>query len=96
MQDKRPTPVPISPERLSVYARTMLAAADTLGGITALAEFLKAPRDELIGWMSGIKRPPEKSFLAAIDVVLDEHELLRKTFHPEKGSKALLRAGPKP
>jgi hypothetical protein len=74
----------------------MLAAADTLGGISALAEFLKTPRDELIAWMSGAQCPPQTSFLAAVNIVLDEHELLRKTFHAEKGSKALLRADPRP
>jgi hypothetical protein len=74
----------------------MLAAADTIGGIGVLADFLKVPRGDLIAWMTGAARPPEPIFLAAIDLVLDDNELLRKTFHKEKGSEAVLRPDPKP
>src|ERR1700730_7592489 len=94
MHNKRMIPVPSEAGRLDVHARTMLAAADILGGIGPLADFLRVPRHELLTWMTGAERPPEINFLAAGDILLGDHQLLRKAFHPEVGSKALLRNDP--
>jgi hypothetical protein len=65
----------------------MLAAADILGGIEALADLLQTPRDELLTWITGTEQPAEMYFLAAVDVILGDHELLRKTFHQEQAAK---------
>ena len=94
MQDKRIIPVPVDAARLSIHARTMLAAADVAGGIEALADFLQAPRPELLTWMTGAERPPEKYFLAAVEILWGDHELLRKSFHPDTGTKPPLRSDP--
>jgi hypothetical protein len=94
MQDKRIIPVPLEAGRLGIHARTMLAAADIAGGIEALADYLQAPRGELLTWMTGAARPPEEYFLAAVDMLWGDHELLRKSFHPDRGTKAPLREDP--
>jgi hypothetical protein len=60
-----------------VHARTMLAAAEVLGGLSSLADFLKVSRAELFRWTAGVERPPQALFLLAVDVVLDDNEKLR-------------------
>ena len=60
-----------------VHARTMLAAAEALGGLSNLAEFFKVSRTELFRWTVGTERPPQALFLLAVDVVLDDNEKLR-------------------
>lgn len=92
--DKRLIPVPLDAARLSIHARTMLAAADIAGGIEALADFLQVPRAELLRWMAGAEPPPERYFLAAVEILWGDHELLRKSFHPDTGTKALPRNDP--
>jgi hypothetical protein len=87
MQDKRIIPAPLEAAGLTIHARTMLAAADIAGGIDVLAEFLQVQRNELLSWMGGAERPPEKYFLAAVDILWGDHETLRKAFHPDKGTK---------
>src|SRR5712671_1592853 len=60
-----------------VHARTMMAAAEALGGLSNLAEFLKVSRAELFRWTAGAERPPQALFLLAVDLVLDDNEKLR-------------------
>jgi hypothetical protein len=60
-----------------VHARTMLAAAEALGGLSNLAEFLKVSRAELFRWVAGADRPPQALFLLTVDVVLDDNDKLR-------------------
>lgn len=60
-----------------VHARTMLAAAETLGGLSELAEFLKVSRAEVLRWVAGAERLPQVVFLQAVDLVLENNEKLR-------------------
>src|SRR5712671_4459919 len=60
-----------------VHARTMMAAAEALGGLSNLAEFFKVSRAELFRWAAGAERPPQALFLLAVDVVLDDNEKLQ-------------------
>src|SRR5258706_7385875 len=58
------------PEHASVYARTLHRACLVLGGIEQLAKHLEASDVDLRRWMGGEVQPPERVFLAAVEVVL--------------------------
>jgi hypothetical protein len=78
MPDKQITPVPAAATgENSVYARTMLAAAEAVGGLSSLADFFKAPRSEVFRWAVGAERPPQDVFLLAVDLLLDDNDRLR-------------------
>jgi hypothetical protein len=76
MPDKRSVPV-LGAKENGVHARTMLAAAEALGGMSHLADFFKVSRAEVFRWAVGTERPPQAVFLLAVDVVLDDNEKLR-------------------
>lgn len=58
------------PGQASVYARTLHRACLVLGGIERLAKHLEAADVDLRRWMGGEVQPPERIFLAAVEVVL--------------------------
>ena len=55
-----------------VYSRTMLKAAEFLGGRQKLAEYLKTPPAEIEKWIAGEAKPPLATFLRAVDLIIDE------------------------
>jgi hypothetical protein len=58
------------PEHASVYARTLHRACLVLGGIEPLAKHLEASDADLRRWLRGEAQPPERIFLAAVEIVL--------------------------
>jgi hypothetical protein len=58
------------PEHASVYARTLHRACLVLGGIEPLAKHLEVSDGELRRWLRGEEQPPERIFLAAVEVIL--------------------------
>ena len=61
---------PAPPEHASVYARTLHRACLVLGGVEQLAKHLEASDVDLRRWLRGEVQPPERVFLAAVEVVL--------------------------
>jgi hypothetical protein len=71
-------------------------AADMLGGPRKLRHFLKASSADVANWLSGVKQPPTRVFLAALELILDDldsggHQL-RKVNAPRRKSAAILKA----
>ena len=58
------------PEHASVYARALHRACLVLGGVGQLAKHLEVSDENLRRWMRGKEQPPERAFLAAVEVVL--------------------------
>jgi hypothetical protein len=58
------------PASASVYARTLHRACLVLGGLEALARHLTEPEEFLRRWLMGEQEPPERVFLACVEVVL--------------------------
>jgi hypothetical protein len=56
----------------SVYSRTLLKAAELIGGGAKLARHLRVPEAELQKWMEDKGKPPVTIFLRAVDLVIDE------------------------
>jgi len=80
MQDDRIIPIPAEDhDAESVQARTLMRAGEIVGGISALANFLKVSRADLMGWMQGANFPPKGIFLKAVDVVLGHDRVSEKT-----------------
>jgi hypothetical protein len=78
MPSKRITPIPpVGTSENSVYARTMVAAAEALGGLSSLADYFKMPRSDVLRWAIGAERPPQDVFLVAVDVLLEDNDRLR-------------------
>jgi hypothetical protein len=60
----------------SIYNRTLNKAADRVGGLRALARYLKVPVGDLYAWMRpGAVPPPTAVFLRAVDLVLNDLDL---------------------
>lgn len=55
----------------------MLAAAEVLGGMSQLSDYLRVSRTEVFRWAMGIERPPQALFLLVVDLVLDDNQKLR-------------------
>ena len=58
------------PEQASVYARALHRACLIVGGMERLAGHLDIEAAQLRRWMLGDEQPPERVFLAAVEVVL--------------------------
>jgi hypothetical protein len=58
------------PEQSSVYARTLHRACLVLGGIQQLAKHLEVLEASLRPWITGEEEPPERVFLACVEIVL--------------------------
>jgi hypothetical protein len=78
MSDKRIVPVSAAAAKENgVHARTILAAAEALGGLSELAVFFSVSRAEVFRWAVGAERPPQELFLLAVEVVLSDNDKLR-------------------
>ena len=71
----------------SVYSKTLQKAAELVGGQKKLARQLRVPLAELEKWIADKDEPPTATFLAAVDLVLEE------TAPPAGGSES---GGPPP
>jgi len=58
------------PAHASVYARTLHRACLVLGGVEQLAKHLEVTDADLRRWLGGEEQPPERVFLAAVEIVL--------------------------
>jgi len=57
-------------ETSTAVTRTLALAAQTLGGVTQLAERLRVSVEDLERWIAGTPPPPHNSFyLRALDIV---------------------------
>ena len=56
-------------QRRAVRSRTLVKAADILGGTEALRRRLNVSALVLGMWMSGAEAPPTDAFLKAVDIV---------------------------
>ena len=61
---------PVPPQYASVYARTIHAACVVVGGVDRIAAALQVPGHAIRRWISGEEEPPEKPFLAAVEIIL--------------------------
>jgi hypothetical protein len=58
-----------------VHVRTLAKAAELIGGERALARYLRVPMAELFVWMRGATPVPDRIFLRAVDLVLNDLDL---------------------
>jgi hypothetical protein len=56
---------------LDVYVRTLIRAAEVVGGAHELAFKLKVTPSHLSLWMGGLESCPGDVFLKAVDIVLE-------------------------
>jgi hypothetical protein len=70
----------------SLHTRTLLRAAEVLGGVTLLAKFLHATPANVLLWMLGDADLPPNIFLLAVDVVLSED--IRALSRPVKANSS--------
>jgi len=59
-----------TPARASVQARALHRACLVLGGVDKLAKHLEIPEANLLAWLRGDEPPPERAFLAAVEIIL--------------------------
>lgn len=58
------------PEHATVHARAIHRACLVLGGAERLARHLDVALADLVGWLRGESPPPERVFLAAVEIIL--------------------------
>lgn len=63
----------------SVYARTLVRAAEIIGGELELALRLQVTPSHLHLWIRGLSEPPRDVFLRAVDLVIDHDQGKRLT-----------------
>ena len=54
-----------------IKSRTMLRAAEAVEGIEQLSKLLSVQKDLLLRWIAGTEQPPERAFLIALDILLE-------------------------
>ena len=60
-----------------IFERSFERAAEILGGVEALADYLKVSPALLEAWMSGDASIPGDALLKAVDLVLDQGAIPR-------------------
>jgi hypothetical protein len=65
----------------SLHSRVLARAAEIVGGVAALSDYLQVPQADLMRWIKGEEEPTRKSFLDAVDMLL-EHDM--GEFGPQK------------
>ena len=78
--------------RTTVYQRTLVRAAEILGGKEKLRAYLRVPARRLEAWLAG-ERPPVDIFLRAVDVVNPRgaSSLLRRSSSLQQASQEIVR-----
>jgi hypothetical protein len=56
---------------LSIHARVLARAAEILGGVAALSDYLQVPREILMLWIKDEREPTTAAFFHAVDLLLD-------------------------
>jgi len=62
--------------RITVQARALHRACDAIGGVQALARYLRVPSADVREWMFNVGTPPNRVFLRVVDLLLDEGQVL--------------------
>ncbi|OGA59954.1 MAG: hypothetical protein A3G81_25955 [Betaproteobacteria bacterium RIFCSPLOWO2_12_FULL_65_14] len=63
----------------TVHARALARAAEILGGVAALSEFLQVPYEELTRWIKGEVHPTTQAFHDVVELLLQaDSELATK------------------
>lgn len=57
-------------ERKGRYRRTLCQAAEVLGGLPRLADYLQVSERELASWLEGTDMPPVWAFLSCIQLTI--------------------------
>ena len=55
------------------YKRAFAKAVALLGGVQELSDYLKVPRANLMGWITGEEKPTTKAFLDVVDLLSEEN-----------------------
>lgn len=71
----------------TVHARALARAAEILGGVAALSEFLQVPHEELMHWMEGEVSPTTQAFHDAIELLLQADSEFAPEFAKKRGGK---------
>ena len=72
----------------TVYARTLVRAAELVGGQQELARQLGVFPSHLVAWIAGTSNPPVEVFLKAVDIVGDhDNQQLRTPLVPPPDGK---------
>ncbi|HJY77948.1 MAG TPA: hypothetical protein VKE95_15030 [Burkholderiales bacterium] len=56
---------------VSLYAQELARAAEILGGIAALSDYLRVPQVTVLRWIKGEERPTNKAFWDVVDLLID-------------------------
>jgi hypothetical protein len=56
---------------LSIHARVLARAAEILGGVAVLSDYLQVPREVLMLWIKDEREPTTTAFFHAVDLLLD-------------------------
>ncbi|HEX6690456.1 MAG TPA: hypothetical protein VF110_04840 [Burkholderiales bacterium] len=59
-------------KRMSVQAKALHRASAAIGGLAALAAYLKVPDGHIREWMFDVGSPPNGVFLRVIELILDQ------------------------
>ena len=57
----------------SSHAKALARAAELLGGVAALSDFLKVPQYELLRWIRGEEPPSAGAFLEVVELLSDKN-----------------------
>jgi hypothetical protein len=60
-----------TPVNQDIVSRALLKAAELVGGLTPLQQYLQVDRSELFRWLVGKGAPPEPVFLRVVEILLD-------------------------
>jgi len=74
----------------SVHVRVLARAAEILGGVAQLSDYLKVSQPELVRWLKGEEQPNPRSFLDVVDLLLehDMGEFSHKRWSPGNSAKS--------
>jgi hypothetical protein len=53
----------------TTYAKAFARAADVLGGVAALSDYLQVPQYELMRWIRGESTPSQRAFMDVVDLL---------------------------
>ncbi|MGH8741409.1 MAG: YdaS family helix-turn-helix protein, partial [Burkholderiales bacterium] len=59
-----------APSRRTLHARTIHRACVVVGGAAQLAAQLDVSESAVRAWLEGVAQPPERAFLAAVEILL--------------------------
>jgi hypothetical protein len=58
----------------TAHTKALRRAAEVLGGVRELRDYLRVPTEELSCWLSGAEAPPTGIFLRVVDLLVEDGE----------------------